>query len=844
LGDPPERDEKENKMIIQLRRPFAALLVLMLVVIAAPCEPSLPLSSQSAQAMREVMPDGLMSAFLAASSKPFAASPDGYRIHSGGLDFALDGKGLQANIGGSAWSLCLHALGRGRRTVALAEAEITQADKHLEYRRGVLTEWYRDTPLGVEQGFTVHQPPHGAGPLVLQLNLHTDLTGIVDSSGHGLSFVDSAGQTLRYDHLRAWDADSVPLEAYMSYMPGQVTLHINDQEAAYPITIDPLIYSEHQVIAADGEAEDRFSWSVALWDDTALIGACWDDVGANVDQGSAYVFTRSGTTWEQQAHLIASDGEEGDQFGISVALWDDTALVGSNLDGVGANTWQGSAYVFTRSGTAWSEQQQLTASDGAWGDQFGESVALWGDTALVGAAGDKVGENFGQGSAYVFTHSGTVWDERAHLIASDGAASHQFGRSVALWDDTALIGTDYGEGSAYVFARSGTTWSEQARLTASDGAWGDGFGGSIAVWGDTALVGAPYDGIGTNGHQGSVYVFTQTGTTWSERAHLIASDGAASHFYGSSVGLWQDMAFVGAATANGGQGSVYILTRSGTPWVEQQQLTASDGMWGDNFGWSMAVWGNSALVGAYADTVNGDNDRGSAYIYDALPYVTSIVRVDPDPTHASSLRFTVIFSEEVTGVDTSDFLPSTTGPIAGAGVTAVSGTGTTYTVTTSSGAGSGTLRLDIPATATITDLASNPLAGLPYTAGETYTVDRIAPTLLSITRADANPTHASSVRFAVAFSEDVTGVSASDFVLSTTGSVSGATVSTVSGSAAAFTVTVSTGSGSGTLRLDVPVSATIVDLVGNPVSGLPYTNGEVYTILYMVHLPLVLRAVP
>jgi hypothetical protein len=831
-------------MITQLWRQFAVLLVLILVLIALPRESAPPLSSQSAQTMREVMLDGLMSAFLAASSKPFAAGPDGYRIHSGGLDFALDGKGLQVNTGSSAWELYLCALGRETHTVAPAEAETVEADSHLEYRRGVLTEWYRDTPLGMEQGFTVYQPPPGVGPLILQLNLHTDLTGIVDSDGHGLSFAASDGQNLRYDHLAAWDADSVPLEAYMSYMPGQVMLHIDDQGAAYPITIDPLIYSEHQVIPVDGEAEDRFGWSVALWGDTALIGACSDDVGANVDQGSAYVFTRNGTTWEQQAHLIASDGEEGDQFGISVALWDDTALVGSNLDGVGANTWQGSVYVFTRSGTAWSEQQQLIASDGAWGDQFGESVALWGSTALIGAAGDKVGENFGQGSAYVFIQSGTAWDEQAHLIASDGATSHQFGRSVALWGDTALIGTDYGEGSAYVFARSGTTWSEQARLTASDGAWGDGFGGSMAVWDDTALVGAPYDGIGTNGHQGSVYVFTQTGTTWSERAHLIASDGATSHFYGSSVGLWQDMAFVGAATANGGQGSVYILTRSGTLWVEQQQLTASDGMWGDNFGRSLAVWGNSTLVGAYADTVDGDNDRGSAYIYDALPYVTSITRVDPDPTHASSLRFTVIFSEEVTGVGASDFLPSTTGPISGAGVTAVSGTGTTYTVTTSIGAGSGTLRLDIPATATITDLASNPLAGLPYTAGETYTVDRISPMLLSITRADGNPTHASSVRFAVAFSEDVTGVSAPDFALSTTGSVSGATLSTVSGSAASFTVTVSTGSGSGTLRLDVPVSAAIVDLVGNPISGLPYMNGEAYTIPYTVYLPLVLKTVP
>jgi hypothetical protein len=143
-------------------------------------------------------------------------------------------------------------------------------------------------------------------------------------------------------------------------------------------------------------------------------------VGANSDQGSAYVFTRSGNTWTQEAKLTAGDGAAADQFGYSVALDGDTALIGAYADNVGANRDQGSAYVFTRSGTAWTQQVKLTAGDGAAGDFFGNSVALDVDTAMVGATYDKVGAN-DQGSAYVFTRSGTMWMQQAKLTAADGA---------------------------------------------------------------------------------------------------------------------------------------------------------------------------------------------------------------------------------------------------------------------------------------------------------------------------------------------------------------------------------------------------------------------------------------
>ncbi|MBN1976554.1 MAG: FG-GAP repeat protein, partial [Anaerolineae bacterium] len=219
-------------------------------------------------------------------------------------------------------------------------------------------------------------------------------------------------------------------------------------------------------------------------------------------------------TWTEQAKLTASDGAAEDHFGNSVALSGNTALVGAPYDEVGANYAQGSAYVFTRSGAAWTQQVKLTASDGAASEQFGASVALAGDTALVGAYGDGVGANDGQGSAYVFTRSGTAWAQQAKLTASDGAEWDQFGISVALSGDadTALVGAYYdgvgandGQGSAYVFTRSGTTWTQQAHLTAADGATNDHFGDSAALSGDTALVGAFSDDVGANVDQGSAY---------------------------------------------------------------------------------------------------------------------------------------------------------------------------------------------------------------------------------------------------------------------------------------------------------------------------------------------------
>ena len=208
-------------------------------------------------------------------------------------------------------------------------------------------------------------------------------------------------------------------------------------------------------------ASDSFGWSVSMDGNYAIIGAP-DDDGNEPASGSAYIFTRSGTTWTQKAKLLASDGATDDNFGYSVSIDGDYAIIGAYRD----DSNRGAAYIFKRTGTSWAEEDKLTASDGTTGDIFGGSVSIDGDYALIGVPGDD-----GTGSAYVFKRDGTNWNEQDKLLASDGAEYDLFGGTVSIDGDYAIIGAE-GEGSsAYVFKRDGTSWIQEDKLSGSYGAY-------------------------------------------------------------------------------------------------------------------------------------------------------------------------------------------------------------------------------------------------------------------------------------------------------------------------------------------------------------------------------------
>ena len=400
-----------------------------------------------------------------------------------------------------------------------------------------------------------------------------------------------------------------------------------------------------QVFAADGMAGDRFGGPVAVSGDIAVIGAIFDDVGANTDQGSAYVFVRSGSRWVQQQQLVATGGAATDLFGSSVAISGDTIIVGALSDDVGANANQGSAYVFVRSGGVWSQVQQLTASDGTSGVGFGVSAAMTADTAVIGVAAGSIG------SAYVFTRSGGTWSQQQKLTASDGNNGNFFGYSVALSGETALIGAEgtFVGGAAYVFLRSGSIWTQQQKLTASDGQAGEQFGSAVALSGETALVGsdAAVGGVRT----GAAYAFTRSGATWTQQQKLIASDGAVNDRFGASLALEGNMAVVGAYQDNSDnevQGSIYVFARSGPTWMQQQQLKAGDGEGYDQFGAAVALSGMDIVVGAVMDDVAGTIDQGSAYFFRVLTgfWALESVRVAADGASNDSFGFSVAVSGE------------------------------------------------------------------------------------------------------------------------------------------------------------------------------------------------------
>jgi hypothetical protein len=280
--------------------------------------------------------------------------------------------------------------------------------------------------------------------------------------------------------------------------------------SAYIFFFDGTSWSEQaKLTASDGNDNDYFGYSVSISGDYAIVGAYQDDDNGD-KSGSAYIYKREGETWSEQAKLTAADGAADDSFGVSVSISGDYAIVGAYWDDDNGDK-SGSAYIFYYNGTSWSEQAKLTAADGAAQDHFGKSVSISGDYAVVGASwdddnGDK------SGSAYIFKRYGTSWSEQAKVTAADGAASDYFGSSVSISGDYAVIGAHQDDdnginsGSAYIFKRSGTSWSEQVKLLASDGAADDLFGISVSVSSDYAIVSAYWDG--DNGYMsGSAYMF-------------------------------------------------------------------------------------------------------------------------------------------------------------------------------------------------------------------------------------------------------------------------------------------------------------------------------------------------
>ena len=383
---------------------------------------------------------------------------------------------------------------------------------------------------------------------------------------------------------------------------------------------------EAELTAASGKPEDHFGETVALDGDTAVIGA----PGVNDGTGAVYVFVDAGGSWTQKVELTAEDGQSGDHFGQALDLSGAALVIGAP----GQNTRTGAAYAFTGSGATWTQDAELTAPDGQAKDGFGSSIALSGTTAVVGAPNAHA-----SGTAYVFSDAGTTWSEQAELTEGPGgSAGDGFGTAVALRGLNALVGAPGSAdatGAVYPFSFTGGSWQRQAALTASDAEPDSNFGISLALSDQTALIGSSGATIG----QGVAYVFTSSsGASWTQKAEIKASNKHIDNLFGYSVSLSGTTAVVGAYGANKYTGAGYVFTESTpTKWTEQQpELLASDGQGGgDAFGSSTAISGKTIVVGAPGHL----DGQGAAYIYTSNDSTWSLDQELTDPAASAGDMF-------------------------------------------------------------------------------------------------------------------------------------------------------------------------------------------------------------
>lgn len=417
-----------------------------------------------------------------------------------------------------------------------------------------------------------------------------------------------------------------------------------------------------ELTASDGSRNAEFGWAVGVSGDgsIAIVGA-YGAAGQTSNTGATYIFVRTESVWTQQQKLTASDGVYGGQFGSAVAMSADGATV--VIGAIGQRNGAGAAYVFTRNGTTWSQQAELVASDSATGSQFGFSVAVDanGTTAIVGADA----ANGGAGTAYVFTRRGSSWSQQSELKASDSAfgSGAQFGASVAVSADgnTAIIGEpgrNEGAGAGYIFGRSGATWTQQTDLLMQGSTRGDNAGLSVAMSDDGKIVLMGADG--RHRATGIAAIFTFSGTTWVQTAQISAKDGTVGDNFGIAVALngTGAEALVGANNRLHAVGAAYLFKQVGAAWSQQAELTATDAVTNAQLGGAVALSddGTISIAGA-----NGKNRyTGAAYVFGTQTTRTATVTVSA-PTIWVSTGISVTTGTQLSITATGSWTPGSIG---------------------------------------------------------------------------------------------------------------------------------------------------------------------------------------
>jgi hypothetical protein len=548
--------------------------------------------------------------------------------HAQQLRFTFKADGLQVNRLNAKtpwhWQMRIHGYGYGNEMQALPAANLVSKKNRLEYQRDNLIEWYINEQTGLEQGFTLKAPPQPrrtSVPLRLAMNLDTNLTPQLTPDKQAIAFRNKTGETVfHYDKLHVFDAQQQKIPAQMALIDTEtVVIEVDDRQAVYPLTIDPLLVTEKAILdRVNGKANNSFGYSVAIDGDIAAIGAN----GAN----RVYIFEKNqNQEWIQKTIVSLYASNTGflsiADFGQAISLHENTLIVGARGD----DTFLGSAYVYERTQDGWVEKARLMGNVRTSAEEFGAAVSVNQDIIVVGAPKHTHSELQRAGAAYIFQRVNGVWQEQAKLTAPDAQFDDRFAHSVAIDNNTIVVGARNGE-ATYVFTLSDGQWMLQQKLI-QDESQGQ-FGIAVAISGNVLVVGAKTaidmnDGIA----KGAAYVFENQEGNWQQRCHLLPINGKEGDEFGVSVSIKNQLIMVGAEQTdkNGADsGSVYLYQfNNGQCTPIKEQWIASDTNNNDYFGKSVALSGNTFLVGA-PYTGEHVESVGSAYLFQYVPGTSQI----------------------------------------------------------------------------------------------------------------------------------------------------------------------------------------------------------------------------
>lgn len=441
-----------------------------------------------------------------------------------------------------------------------------------------------------------------------------EFTPDVDTQDYGVEFTQTRNCLVDQERTRIvynLYNDGTKLQDYIENEEQTITT----TESQIAIGTDGFPQNQIAKFKADNPTNyTRFGGAVSIDGDMAVVGHIGDKDNGDY-AGAAYILKYDGSNWNKVQKIKPSDGSASSSFGSSVAIQGNTIVVGADKENSA-----GAAYIFTYNGSTWSQQAKLKSSDIETNDVFGISVGISDNKVIVGAYGEDSTVAYSNvGAAYVFAYNGTNWNQEAKLLANDGTDSDWFGEKVDIEGNTAIISArgdkDNGSssGAAYVFKYDGTNWIQQDKITPIGAESGDYFGAEVAIKDSTILVGArSANTASSNG--GAVYIFSYNGSNWAQDFELTASDSESSDYFGSAIAMEGNTILVGAYRedeAGDKAGAVYVYRKSNGNWNEEMKIMASDAIIFSDFGFDVSISNNIALIGSSGN----ESGTGSVYLF-------------------------------------------------------------------------------------------------------------------------------------------------------------------------------------------------------------------------------------